>query len=93
MEEPNKSLMKSYVPFEDRWFFVSTIERNSSSMLGPGRYAETLVWEYDMEKNERGNIVGQGESCRNSIVEHLKICRRLFETGKCEEPDDDGSES
>lgn len=86
-EQPNKSLMKSYVLFEDRWFYVSTIDRESSSILGPDRYSETLVWEYDMVESNRGDLIGQGESYEGSIREHLNICRRLFETGKCEEPD------
>ena len=51
----NKSLVKTYIYRDDGSFFVSTIDRDSSSMLG-GRYAETLVFQWDAEKD---NILKQ----------------------------------
>lgn len=80
--QPNKTLIASYVHHEDRCFFVSTIDRNSSAMTG-GRYAETLVWEYDWAVKTCGKLVGQDEGPEGSIKKHLEMCQRLLESGQC----------
>lgn len=90
--EPNKTLIQTYVFFlsktqEDKVFFVSTIDRESSSMYG-GRYAETLVWEWDKTTKIRGDIVGMGEGFQGSIRTHMKICEKLYEVGTMEEPEE-----
>lgn len=93
MTPPNKSnehdprLIKSYVFHKDNCFFVSTINRESSSMYG-GTYAETMVWCFDWATNERKNLIWQGEGGTSSINTHLSICKRLFETGIPDEPEE-----
>lgn len=85
-----KALMKSYVWHGDKCFFVSTINRESSSQIGYGGwYAETLTWDYDYENRERGAVIGQEESSANSVHGHLRMCERLHKFGVCEEPDTD----
>ena len=71
-------LIQTYVFREDKAFFVSTINRDSSSMCG-GRYAETMVWEWDVEKRERGAMVYQAEALEGSIRKHQEIVVRLHE--------------
>jgi hypothetical protein len=62
-------VMQSYVWHDGKCFFVSTIDRQSSAALSQGgTYAETLVWDYDYEKRERGALVGQGEGATGSIL-------------------------
>lgn len=84
--ERNESLLKSYVFHGDKCFFVSTIDRQSSSMMG-GRYAETMAWDFDWASNERGSIIGQDEAPEGSINGHIRVCRRLFETGRLDADD------
>lgn len=78
----NKKIIQSYVYFEDQAFFVSTINRESSSMMGPDVYAETMVWMWNIEKLERGELIHQDEGSKDSIVKHMRICKILNETGK-----------
>ena len=84
MSEPDKRLMKSYVWHDGKCFFVSTIERDSSSMEG-GRFSETMVWEFDWENNKRGQLVAEDGGLSGSIHWHIKMCKWLFEGGKIEE--------
>ena len=86
----NKTLARTYVWHGDKGFYVSTINRQSSAALAYGRiYAETLVWEWDSVTGERGELVGQDEHCESSLFAHQRMVQRLFDTGKCEVPDDD----
>ncbi len=78
------SILKTYVWFESKCFFVSTIERESSSPLG-SRYNETMVWEYDWSKGERGNILFQDGDSIRSIRLHQKVVERLYQTGKADD--------
>jgi hypothetical protein len=79
------ALIQSYVRHGDKWFFVSTMNRESSALAAYGMvYAETLVWEWDAEKRERGRIVAQGEGGQDSIYAHLAMCKRIAETGSPE---------
>ena len=92
MEEEfvNKTLAQTEVLHGDKWFFVSTINRRSSAALAYGRiYSETLVWEWNRKTAKKGDMVGQDEHCEDSIFAHQRMVQRLFNTGKCEEPDDD----
>ena len=79
----DERVIKSYV-----WhggvecFFVSTIERDSSSALDPGRYNETLVWRYDWEKKERLNLCWQRAGARGLITSHLSVCEELHRDGE-----------
>lgn len=74
-------MIKTYVWHGDKCFFVSTISRDSSAMLGPSRYNETLVWEYDWEKAERGQMLWQDEASVGSIRTHQLIVEFLFRHG------------
>ncbi len=76
----DKGLIQSYVHHEDKSFFVSTIDRNSSSTQG-GRYAETIVWEWDSLERKRGSILYQGGAGEGSIRTHQAMCLELFKTG------------
>lgn len=76
----NVRVAKSYVWHGDQCFFVSTIDRDSSSMMG-GRYAETFVWEYDWDKADRGKMVGQADGLAGSVATHFRVCRALRDHG------------
>lgn len=74
MEELGK-LKAEQVEFEGRKYWVSTINRESSSMYG-GIYAETFVFD------EGKNVVAQDEHCRGSLFAHDRMVKALRETGK-----------
>lgn len=80
----NEPLAQSHIFYGDKCFFVSTINRQSSSALGGNHiYSETLVWNWDVKKRERqGYILHQAEGAKNSIKVHQSICQYLFEHGK-----------
>ena len=91
--EPDKTLIQTYVFFssetqEDKAFFVSTIDRTSSSMYA-GRYAETIVWEWDSVERKRGDIVHMGEGMEGSIRTHFSICEKLYKDGTMETDEDE----
>ncbi len=73
-------LITSYVYVGEKCYLVSTINRDSSAALGPGEYAETLVWEWCPKKRERvsDRILYQDGGSRDSIHTHINICQRLF---------------
>lgn len=74
--------LKSYVWHGEQCFFVSTIERDSSAMVGgpPARFHETLAWEYDWETKERGDIVAQ-DGDGEAFQQHFSMCELLFRSG------------
>lgn len=75
-------VIQSYVWHDGNCFFVSTINRESSSPLAYGhKYAETMVWEYNYQTSVRGELIGQSEDYANSTREHIKACLQLSETG------------
>lgn len=86
MELPDETLIQSYVWHNDDCFFVSTIDRDSSAVLGPRRFSETLVWGYDWKKRESKSLRYERDGIRHSIYQHLKICQELFETGELKDP-------
>ncbi len=58
------ALIQSYVHHipSARWFFVSTMDRESSAAVSPpNRYAETIVWSFDYETKKRGDILAMDE--------------------------------
>ena len=75
-------VIQSYVWHEKECFFVSTIERDSSAMLAPGRYNETIVWEYDYDARKRGELVFQDEDSKGRIVKHLILCENIVKIGR-----------
>ena len=84
----DKRLIKSYVWHGEDCFFVSTIYRGSSAMLGPRRFSETIVWKYDYEKAARGEQIYMDGGLEGSIRVHLSICDRIAKTGSPEEAED-----
>lgn len=48
---------------ENKWYYVSTINRNSSANFYPHRYAETLVFEWDVESQKKVSILKEGGEC------------------------------
>ena len=59
-------------------------------MLSYGRiYSETLVWEWDSIAKKRGDLIGQDTHGEDCLYAHFNMVQRLFDTGKCEEPDDE----
>lgn len=92
-QAPNKTLMQTYVFFssetrEDKAFFVSTIDRNSSSMYGR-RYAETFVWEWDSTERKRGSIVHTDEGMEGNVRTHLRVCEKLYKDGTMHTEEDE----
>ena len=83
--EPDERLIKSYVWHDGKCYFVSTIDRDSSSEQG-GRFSETMVWAFDWEKNERGKHILFSEGGSEGFIgRHLKLCQRIFDTGTFED--------
>lgn len=86
----DKTLAQTYVWHGEKAFYVSTINRTSSAALAYRRiYSETMVWEWNSETKQRCDLIGQDEHCKDSLYAHQRMVQRLFNTGKCEEPDDD----
>ena len=75
-------VIKTYVFFKDKCFFVSTIDRRSSSIYG-GRYNETLTWEHDWAAGVRGKLIWdfQESDLVGSIRAHLRVVESLYEYG------------
>lgn len=73
--------VQSYLWHGDRAFFVSTIERESSAIAAPGRYNETMAWEWDPTTKERGEIVGMDETVKGSLAAHYRVVDALYVTG------------
>jgi len=79
MDKPH---IQSYLWHDEDCFMVSTMNRGSSSPLAYGAtYAETLVWEFDWDKRERGALVWQDEGPTGSISKHIAICGALYKGG------------
>ena len=72
--------IKTFVWHDGACFFVSTINRDSSSMLG-GRFAETIIWEFDWKTNKRGAQVNMSSDMEGSIREHMRQVASIHETG------------
>lgn len=77
MSKPSEAVIGSYVFHQAKCWNVSTIYRQCSSPYHDGMYYETIVWEYDADKRERGNMVHQSEGLDN----HFAICKQLIQTG------------
>jgi hypothetical protein len=73
-------IIKTYVWHKDQCFFVSTIERDSSAMESM-TYNETIVWEYNYERRERGEMIFHDDDSKGSIDTHQRIVESLYSTG------------
>jgi len=82
MTKPSEGMIGSYVCHMEsgKWFNVSTIERSDSTMYAM-RFSETIVWEWDAEKKERGEMIYQYGGSRRCLNVHFNTCRSLFDTG------------
>ncbi len=80
----DNQVWKSYVWYEGKCFFVSTIERDFDTYEGTFRGKETITWEFDWDKQKRGELVHQA----GGILDHQNICRALLATGKFPKEDD-----
>ena len=76
-------LCSTYLQSKDgQYYNVSTINRASSALCAPGRYAETIVWQWDESTRERGSIIHQGEDSEGRLETHFRICRLVREQGE-----------
>ena len=82
-------LITTYLSHEGKYFFISTINRQSSASQGPKIYAETIVWEWNNKTRQRGRLLWQDEDPAGSICTHQTICARLFLTGKFKDDEDE----
>lgn len=62
---------------ENKWYYVSTINRDSSAEYYPHRYAETIVFEWDVENQKKGNILKGDECSEGSTWTHERIVGKL----------------
>jgi len=74
----NPKIAQTYVQHEGQWFFVSTINRESSAMEAPIEFAETIVWELNAD-GTKGAQMAQSEDCKDCIGTHLNLVD-LFHT-------------
>jgi hypothetical protein len=74
-------LIKTYVKHGEKWFFVSTINRESSAAIIPSPvYAETIVWSTNVV-GERQELLWQGEAYKGSIKTHQRVVEALAAKG------------
>lgn len=66
--------IQSYVA--NRWF-VSTCLRQCSSIESDHWYHETMVWEWDSQTKERGEMIYQS----SGLWKHFDICKVLMREG------------
>ena len=78
-------LVKTYIHHKDKMFFVSTMNREASTLDYSAIYAETMAFEYDKNTKRVGKIVAQTSSAKDSIGGHIRVCAELFKTGEYQE--------
>jgi len=81
MAMSDNRVIKTYVWHGGKCYFVSTIERDSSAILGPRRFNETMVWEYDWNSDERGQLVYEDGGPTGSIRTHQAVVEAIYENG------------
>lgn len=78
----DKRVIQSYVSYMDKSYMVSTIERDSSALCSPTvRYNETIIWAYDWDTKERGEMLHMDEDFRGSIDTHTELCEKIYQCG------------
>jgi hypothetical protein len=82
---PDKPIWKSYVWHDGKCYFVSTIERTYDTYQGSMRGQETIVWAYDWDKGERGEMLHQA----GHVGDHQQICRCLIAEGLIPDENDE----
>lgn len=87
----DERVIKTYVWHEGSCFFVSTINRDSSSPYACGaRYAETIVWAYNWELKKRCELLWTDSAGEGSIRAHQAMVERIHKTGDGEPRHDTG---
>jgi hypothetical protein len=71
------TLAQTYVFTNNGDYFVSTIDRVCSASAYPVWYAETLVWRWDTETKERGDLVSMHEDTQGSLDVHFDVIEEL----------------
>lgn len=81
--QPDKTLAQTYISHGEEWFFVSTIDRDSSALAGPERYAETIVWHLPKgRRGVNGEQLWMGSAYQGSIREHQRIVEAIYAKGR-----------
>ena len=71
------TLAQTYVFTDTGAYFVRTANRRCSSSFWPMMYAETLVWEWDVETKERGKLISMHEDTQDSLDTHFEVVEGL----------------
>lgn len=75
-------LAKSFIKHKDKHYYISTINRQSSSVLAYGHvYSETLAWEWLPDSERRGEQVAQDDGLENDIKSHIRIINFIINGG------------
>ena len=75
-------MIATYVSHKGKWWRVSTINRESSAIGGYGhKYAETLVWDWDVATQKLGSICHTDSWSEDSIHKHQQIVNKIHEGG------------
>jgi len=82
----SKTLIQSYINSKVRWYFVSTIHRESSvAMIPTPWFYETIAWEWDSVTRERGKMIAQEgapDNISSGLMSHQEVCKQLLLTDK-----------
>lgn len=81
MKTHHEQIARTFVKHDDKWFFVSTINR-SSATDDDFIFAETMAFEWDEENKKTGKIVAEHGGERGSIFKHLVFVEQLGKLGK-----------
>jgi len=74
---PDESVLWTCVK---RKWVVSTVERDSSAILGPRRFLETIVWRWNEASQDRGEMIAMG----SGLAYHQAACNALLGGGEDE---------
>lgn len=75
------TLCQSYVRHETSYWFVSTINRESSAMLGSRMYAETIVWAWNPETKLKEKLVHMDSDDEGEISTHQSVVEKIHKSG------------
>lgn len=83
----NKFLAAQVVEYETSfgevvYYYVSSIDREDSSGM-VGECTETLVWEWNVEEQKRGELIYQTDTFTpNNLYKHKRVIEVLSEFGE-----------
>lgn len=78
----NETVIQSFVWHNNKRYFISTIERDCSSLNVQTRYNETIVWDWPVGQEQRGTMLFMDEDIAGSISNHISICNRVYSSGE-----------